>query len=164
MKRKMNTIKLKNNDYATVASRIKLFREDCPNGIIDTHYELEDSILIFTAKVTKDKSKKTSATSTGHAYGKLTSDKSFEKLETVAVGRALALLGYMASGEVASAEEMEEFNEYLLQKKEDALEELQSAKNIEELKEVFLNLGSLMADKEVIETKDKRKKELNENN
>ena len=40
--------------------------------------------------------------------------------ETIAVGRALALLGYASDGDIASSEEMEEF----LQHKEDKLQEL----------------------------------------
>lgn len=165
MKRKVNTIQLHNNEYATVATRIKLFREDCPNGIINTSFSSgDDDVIVFTAKVTKDKANKDSATATGHAYGKLKGDKVFEKLETVAVGRALANLGYMAGGEIASSEEMEEFYIYQQQKKEEAVEELRSAQTIEELKEIFMNLGGLMADKEIIKIKDERKKELNEDN
>ena len=165
MKRKVGTIKLKNNEYATVATRIKLFREDCPNGVINTTFSSgEDDVIVFTAKVTKDKSNKDSATSTGHAYGKLKGDKVFEKLETVAVGRALANLGYMAGGEIASSEEMEEFYIYKQQKKEEAIDELRNAQTIEELKEIFMNLGGLMADKEIIKTKDDRKKELTDEN
>ena len=34
--------------------------------------------------------------------------KQFEKQETIAVGRALAFAGYLASGDIATAEEMAE--------------------------------------------------------
>jgi hypothetical protein len=41
--------------------------------------------------------------------GKVSGEKALEKLESIAVGRALAFAGYLASGEIATAEEMERF-------------------------------------------------------
>ena len=40
---------------------------------------------------------------------KLGNQKAVEKCETVAVGRALAFAGYLATGEIATAEEMADF-------------------------------------------------------
>lgn len=165
MTRKAATMKLSGNDYAKVPERLKLFREDCPNGLIETSPDIkDDGQIIFTARVLKDKSREDSAEATGHALGKIGQAKAFEKLETIAIGRALATLGYLASGEIASAEEMEDFYEYKNTKIEEAIEHLSGSNTIDELKENFMSLGSLMAEKAVVEAKDKRKAELNENN
>lgn len=160
--KKLNTIDLKGKAYATVPTRIKEFRESCPNGLIESKPEfLADGKVMFTARILKDKSNSSSGESTGHAIGKLTGDKAFEKLETIAVGRALALLGFMASGEIASSEEMEEFNSYQVSKKETAIETINATKSVEELKKVFLSLsGGLMAENEVVEAKNAKYKEL----
>ena len=110
MVKKLATIKLQNKDYATVPTRIKEFREDCPKGVIVTESKTTaDGQKEFIATVYKDGSNRDVSSATGHSFGKLTEVKAFEKLETIAVGRALANLGYMASGDVASSEEMEEF-------------------------------------------------------
>ena len=112
-KMKVKTMDIKGNEYAKVAERVKQFREDCPNGLIETKPEIrEDGQIMFSVRILKDKSDTNSAEGTGHSLGKAVGDKAFEKLETIAVGRALAMLGYMSSGEIASSEEMEEFNAY----------------------------------------------------
>jgi len=164
MNKKLTTISLKGNDYARVAERIRKFREDCPNGLIETTPTITDDTIMFTARVLKDKAKETSAESTGHSYGKLTGDKAFEKHESVAVGRALANLGYLASGEIASAEEMEEFYAYREEQEreaiEDAIKKMDGAITLDELKTVFISLGTLMKNEKIIEAKDKRKEEI----
>jgi hypothetical protein len=91
--------------------------------------------------VLKDKGKEESAEATAHAIGENKGQKAFEKIESIAVGRALAMLGYMASGEIASSEEMEEFHEYLEDKKQEGLLELQAkcanAKTVEDIKAIY---------------------------
>jgi len=159
---KIKTIDLKGNDYAQVSERIKAFREDCPNGLIKTNYEIQDTTIIFTAIVVKDKAKKESAEATGHSYGSVKGVKQFEKLETIAVGRALALLGYLGSGEIASSEEMQEFYQYREEKIEEAILKLHTADKLDDLKEIFLSLGTLMSEPQVIEAKDVLKKKLSE--
>lgn len=117
MAKKLATIDLKGKAYATVPTRIKEFREMCPNGLIETKPNmLPDGRVIFATRILKDKSNPESGESTGNAIGYLNDptsgkaiEKAFEKLETISVGRALALLGFMASGDVASFEEMEDF-------------------------------------------------------
>lgn len=157
---KLKTIDLKGKEYAQVAERIKQFREDCPNGLIETVPTINADTIMFTARILKDKAKQTSAEGTGHSYGKLTGDKAFEKHETIAVGRALAMLGYMASGEVASFEEMDDFLEYQGEKVEKAILEMGQTKTLDELKTLFMGLGTLMKDPKIIEAKDERKEEL----
>lgn len=135
--KKVKTIDLKGNEYAKVADRIKEFREDCPNGLIETTPEIkENDVVMFRVRILKDKSNPDSAEATGHSIGKTGTQKAFEKLETIAVGRALSLLGYMASGEVASSEEMEEFLEAKEKKFKDFQDEVEAVKTVEELKKV----------------------------
>jgi hypothetical protein len=158
---RLKTMDLKGNDYAKVAERIRVFREDCPNGLIETKPALqEDGQILFTARILKDKANKNSGEGTGHSLGKNTGLKAFEKLETIAVGRALAMLGYMASGEIASNEEMEEFHAYREEKIHEAVKDMGSKESLEELKEYFMTLGSLMSDSRIIEAKDAKKAEL----
>lgn len=164
---KLQTLQLKGNEYATVPTRLKAFREDNSRGSVLTKYEFgQDGSLIFTAKIVKDKSDPTSAEATGHSFGKTTGEKAFEKLETIAVGRALSLLGYLNNGQVASTEEMQDFEEYKESQRLEAItaaiEQLDAAKSLEELRQTFVTLGNVINEKDVIEAKDRRKAELSE--
>lgn len=162
--KKTQTIDLKGKAYATVPARIKEFREANPNGLIETKPELLENEIMFSARILKDKSNPASGEATGHAIGKKTGDKAFEKLETIAVGRALALLGYMASGDIASSEEMEEFNDYKENQKIEAricaIEKLEECNTLEELQSVWKSLGVVIQDKEVVAKKDELKAKL----
>lgn len=159
---KLDTLNLQGKEYAQVSTRIVKFREDCPNGLIDTTPTvLDDGRLMFTARVLKDKARPESAEATGHAMGDNKGAKAFEKLETIAIGRALAMLGYMASGEVASSDEMEDFYAYREEQVDMAISRINTSETIDDLKSVFMDLGSLMAESEVIKAKDARKVALN---
>ena len=162
MVKKTKTMKVQGGaDYAQVHDRIKEFRTDCPNGSIETKPEmLDDGQMVFQATVIKDLSDESSARATGSSYGKSTGTKSFEKNETIAVGRALAFLGYGADGAIASSEEMEDFFAYKEEQKMEAITAMQKVKTLDELKTYFLSLGSLMADKAVIKAKDEMKVKL----
>lgn len=156
--KKAPTMSLQGKDYAKVADRMRLFREDNAKATVETSFQqLQDGQMVLRAIITKDDG----ASSTGQAMGKLSGAKAFEKLESIAVGRALAFLGYMASGEIASSEEMEEFIEYQNSKKEDAEVLLRQCENFEDLKKTFLSLGrGLMADNDLIDLKDELKTKL----
>lgn len=156
---KTPTIDLKGKNYATVPARIKEFREANPNGLIETKPEVQsDGQVIFSARILKDKSNPSSGESTGHSIGKLAGDKAFEKLETIAIGRALAILGYMASGDIASSEEMENFQEYQKDIKEKIILTLEETSDLEELSRVWSSLsGNHKVDKEILACKDKLK-------
>lgn len=159
--KKAQTMSLQGGEYAKVPERIRLFREDCPNGLIETTPTIQaDGSIIFKARILKDKSDLNSAEGTGHALGNNEKAKDFEKLETIAIGRALAILGYLASGEIASSEEMEDFMAYRDDKIEAAARRLKACETIDELKAEFMSLGALMAEKKIIEAKDERKVEL----
>ncbi len=162
VQKKSKTMNLpKGGEYAKVPDRIKEFRKDCPNGLIETKPTImDDGMIMFSARVLKDKSKPESAEGTGHAMGDSKDNKAFEKLETVAVGRALAMLGYLASGEVASSEEMDEFLNYRQQKIDEVIGTIKTFETLDELKKYFLSLGAMMAESEVIKAKDAKKLEL----
>ena len=142
MTRTTKTINLKGKQYAEVKERIKEFRADCPNGLIETNPTLQpDGQILFKARILKDKAVETSGEATGHSLGANKGDKAFEKLETIAIGRALAILGYASDGEIASSEEMEEFSLYQKEKLEEAIlagrERIEDAKTLQELKDIW---------------------------
>lgn len=135
------TINFKGNDYATVPQRLKQFRQDNPRSIVETKPEfMPDGTVVFSARIVRDKADESSAEATGHSYGKLGQDKAFEKLETIATGRALALLGYLNNGQVATTEEMEEFESYKAEQFESVMDEIKKAKKREEFTEILNKL------------------------
>lgn len=180
--RKVKTGKLGDRDYAFVPDRLKQFRSDFPHSKVETAYEFEpDKTVTFTVWVWKEKQDlldlmkngvtdkeilRSSADSNGTAKSKGeigVKDKDFEKLETVALGRALAILGYLMSGEIASFEEMEEYEKFRAQQAEeavrDAVESLNGAKTMDELKKAFV-ATKMMENPIIVAAKDKRKSEL----
>lgn len=161
--RKTKTTKLpKGGDYAYVADRLKEFRQDCPNGLIITTPTLTDDTVMFQVRILKDKAKPESAEATGTAFNKLGQPKVFEKTETQALGRALALLGYLASGEIASADEMEQYEEFKQARIDEVIGNIKNIDNINELKTYFISLGNLMANADIIKAKDEQKAALSE--
>lgn len=166
----VKTSKLGNTgvDYAKVPDRLKQFREENPRASIETKPTFnEDGSVFFSAKIVSDKTDAGSPEATGTAFynkAELNKVKSFEKLETISVGRALALLGYLNNGEVATTEEMDEFNTYKEQKLETAREEIivqiNDCKDLEELKKLFFSLDTMMSDEKIVTAKDIKKLEL----
>lgn len=171
-------------DYAKVADRIKIFWEENPNGKIDTEREdISENKVRFIARIWRDSKVildlatvgtdinivKLTANATASADAAKKGDKENEKLETVAVGRALAMLGYLASGEVASREEMEQFEAYKANLFQDeinkTIEEMKKAKTIDELRELYVSLSAeLRTNQEILNLKDELKKKLTEKN
>lgn len=149
MAKKTKTIKISGNiDYSKVTQRILEFRQANPHGDIKTEPTiLEDGQVMFKATIIRDKSDENSASATGHSLGLNKGVKAFEKLETIAVGRALAMLGYASDGEIASAEEMEEFKAYQQNKKaefdayiKETLDSIDETKTVDDLQDLFINL------------------------
>lgn len=150
MTKKVKTVKIGGGaDYAKVNDRLKAFRSDHPRAkIVTTPSKQDDGMVMFRADILVDKADEHSAESTGHALQTKTGTKDFEKLETIAVGRALALLGYGADGEIASSEEMEEFENFKNEKLEKVRELVENAKTTDELKTIWeehQGLGSVFA-------------------
>jgi len=103
--RKSQTIKIQGGaEYAKVATRLVEFHEDNPECSIETTVDFKDGWAMFRAEV-----KCPRGTFSAHSLGNAKAAKAFEKLESIAVGRALAYAGYMASGEIASFEEMQAY-------------------------------------------------------
>lgn len=168
MTEKKASMKFGEKEYRFVPDRIKQFREENPRGDIDTNPTFhEDGSLTFKAIATRDVTQP-SARGSGTAHysaEEMKPKKAFEKLETISVGRALSMLGYLNDGQVASTEEMEEFNDYkadlLAEAIQAAIQSFNDAKTIDELKKAFI-ASELMFEDEVIAAKDKRKSELSE--
>lgn len=143
--RTAKTIDFKGRQYAQVKDRLKEFRQDNPNALVETTPIFqEDGSLMFKARLLKDKADPASAEATGHAYAKqekVDNEKGFEKLETIAVGRALALIGYGSDGEIASSDEMEEFIAYQESQKLESVmawtEKMTDAKTLAELAAIW---------------------------
>lgn len=165
---KVKTINLSGKEYAQVKDRLKVFREQCPNGLIETTPTITETHIVFKARILRDKANPHSPEATGHSMASVKDSekvKAFEKLESIAIGRALAVMGFMGDGEIASSEEMEEFIEYNEQKKLEALEEatekINSCTSMEELKEVWTEFnGEIKVALEPI--KESKKNQLNE--
>lgn len=162
-------------EYAKVNDRLLEFRQDCPKGSIVTSFqmvpftEVDGKVItriIFKSHIVKDRGDSTSAEATGHATGKDDgTEKVFEKLETIATGRALALLGYGAKGEIASSEEMEEFLADKQEKLAEALfecsESIGNCESVESLKSYWTSLSAeLINNKVLIEAKNTKYREL----
>lgn len=158
-------MKFGDKDYKLVPDRLKQFREENPRASIETEPTFNaDGSITFKATIVKDQADEYSAKATGTARyteAELKLKKAFEKLETISIGRSLSNLGYLNDGRIASTEEMDEFNDYKKTKVEEAIMELEACTTLDELKAKFLSLGNLMTETQVVQTKDRRKVELN---
>jgi hypothetical protein len=98
------------DDYVPVNERVQEFHRTHPEGIVTTEVlEADDQVVRVKATVFRTPNV---PLATGHAEerrGKR-DDKVLEKCESTAVGRALALGGFLASKSIASREEMESFH------------------------------------------------------
>ena len=184
--KQVKTTKIKGNvDYAKVADRLLEFRSQNPRSKISIKYSYDEAgNLTHTARIWKDKTEcyellkagvnaeaiAESADAEASAFmfaEQLKKEKGFEKNESIAVGRALAILGYAVSGEIASSEEMEEFEDWKNQQAEESrakvLESTTNAKSIDELLAIWKSLTKeQQLDKEIAARKDAKKGELSE--
>ena len=184
--KQVKTTKIKGNvDYAKVADRLLEFRSQNPRSKISIKYLYDEAgNLTHTARIWKDKTEcyellkagvnaeaiAESADAEASAFmfaEQLKKEKGFEKNESIAVGRALAILGYAVSGEIASSEEMEEFEDWKNQQAEESrakvLGSITNAKSIDELLAIWKSLTKeQQLDKEIAARKDAKKGELSE--
>lgn len=134
-------MKFGDKDYALVPDRLKQFREENPRGSIETQETYNpDNSITFRATIVRDLADENSAKATGSARyteAELKRPKSFEKLETISIGRALSNLGYLNDGRIASTEEMEEFYGIKADKIREAVDE---AKSVEDLMVIFKDM------------------------
>ena len=102
------TIKIHNNDYATVALRIGIFRRNLGTAatISTTMIHQDDKKVIVRAEVFIDnKLVSTGLAEELRAASRINQFSALENAETSAVGRALALLG-LTNDRIASADEV----------------------------------------------------------
>lgn len=100
-------------NYADVKERIRAFRSVYPEGAISTKIiELDDQHCVVKADIFNENG---SLLATGTAQERIATtkfkDKVVEVAETSAIGRALGVAGFGIEGGVASAQDMERFNE-----------------------------------------------------
>lgn len=94
-------------DYVPVHKRIEKYHEEHKENMsIDTKFEINGNIVNFKATVVTKK-----WTFTWSSFWTANKEKAFEKLETVAVWRALAFAWYEVKDWIASKEEMQNFQD-----------------------------------------------------
>lgn len=98
--------------YVRVNTRLEEFWAKYPEGrLITDAVEMQDGKMKIVASLFRD-AKDEKPASTGHAFLlAFDGDKVGEYTETVAVGRALALMGFQVEKSIATAEEMQRFKE-----------------------------------------------------
>ena len=111
----MKTISLQGKQYAQVKDRIAEAHKTNEKLTIKTKVKEISTeewikVFLFTAKVVLDK-----WTYIWHSLNSIKTKKDFEKWETIAVGRALAFAWYLSDWEVASFEEMKDYEEWAIE-------------------------------------------------
>lgn len=106
---KLEGIPVKGKNYVEVNTRVKAFRELCPEGMISTEIiEMADGVVTIKATIATEEGR---IVSTGLAQEKESSSfinktSYIENCETSAVGRALGFLGIGIDGSMCSADEL----------------------------------------------------------
>lgn len=191
--KRVATKRMGNFDMASAGDRILAFWEKNPKGKIFTDKDGKDGdgLKVFTSYIWKDnatwlealKNMPASVTKEVAEYILLMSadtnapakqpegkegKKDFEKLDTVSVGRALAKLGYLKDGQIASDEELEDrqyYKEYMeerVEKESDtAILMMSECKDLNALQTVWASIpGNIKVVKRVAEKKEEYKNEL----
>lgn len=166
-------------DYAKVTDRLEAFRINHPNSKILTSYKNENNKVVFKAFLWRDKTEVTqllingmskelvylTADAEATAQKTITNDKDFEKLETMAIGRALSNLGYSSTGKIADykTNELDKYKDELYQDSVDsAIDGLQNCKTLDELKANYQALNPVLRiDKTIKVITEEIKKKLN---
>lgn len=176
--KKTNEVKKICIDYAKVTDRLEAFRTNHPNSKILTSYKNENNKVVFKAFLWRDKTEVIQSLANGiskdliyltadaeaTAQKTITNDKDFEKLETMAIGRALSNLGYSSTGKIAEhkTNELDKYKDELYQKAVDnAISDLQICKTLVELKETYQALNPVLrTDKTIKVITEETKKRL----
>jgi len=162
-----------------VTDRLEAFRTNHPNSKILTSYKTENNKVVFKAFLWRDKTEVIQSLANGiskeliyltadaeaTAQKTITSDKDFEKLETMAIGRALSNLGYSSTGKIAESmvSELDQYKDELYQDSVDsAIDRLQNCKTLDELKANYQALNPVLRiDKTIKVITEEIKKKLN---
>ena len=148
-------------DYAKVTDRLEAFRVNHPNSKILTSYKNENNKTVFKAFLWRDKTELVQSLVNGvskeliyltadaeaTAQKTITNDKDFEKLETMAIGRALSNLGYSSTGTIAESmvSELDKYKDELYQDSVDStIDGLQNCKTLDELKSNYQALNPVL--------------------
>ena len=159
--KKTNEVKKICIDYAKVTDRLEAFRTNHPNSKILTSYKNENNKVVFKAFLWRDKTEVIQSLANGipkeliyltadaeaTAQKTITNDKDFEKLETMAIGRALSNLGYSSTGSIAEStiSELNKYKDELYQDSVDsAIDRLQNCKTLDELKSNYQALNPVL--------------------
>lgn len=166
-------------DYAKVTDRLEAFRVNHPNSKILTSYKNENNKTVFKAFLWRDKTEVIQSLANGvskeliyltadaeaTAQKTITNDKDFEKLETMAIGRALSNLGYSSTGTIAESmiSELDKYKDELYQDSVDStIDGLQNCKTLDELKTNYQALNPVLRiDKTIKAITEEIKKKLN---
>lgn len=131
-------------NYVWVNTRIEQFHEKYKKWSIETFFDINGNIVIFTAKVSLWEENRVF---TGHSFGTVGKEKAFEKLETVAVGRALAFAWFETKEWIASREEMEEFEDKkIVSEIDDIIHKMYKCKTPNELQTLWETAKQLKPD------------------
>ena len=177
--KKTNEVKKICIDYAKVTDRLEAFRINHPNSKILTSYKNENNKVVFKAFLWRDKTEVIQSLTNGvskeliyltadaeaTAQKTITNDKDFEKLETMAIGRALSNLGYSSTGKIAD-HKMNELDKYKDELYQDSInstiDRLQNCKTLDELKVNYQALNPVLRiDKTIKVITEEIKKKLN---
>lgn len=159
--KKTNEVKKICIDYAKVTDRLEAFRTNHPNSKILTSFKNENNKVVFKAFLWRDKTEVIQSLANGipkeliyltadaeaTAQKTITNDKDFEKLETMAIGRALSNLGYSSTGSIAEStiSELNKYKDELYQDSVDsAIDRLQNCKTLDELKSNYQALNPVL--------------------
>lgn len=177
--KKTNEVKKICIDYAKVTDRLEAFRANHPNSKILTSYKNENNKVVFKAFLWRDKTEVIQSLANGvtkeviyltadaeaTAQKTITNDKDFEKLETMAIGRALSNLGYSSTGKIAESmiSELDKYKDELYRDSVDgAIDRLQNCKTLDELKANYQALNPVLRiDKTIKVITEEIKKKLN---
>ena len=102
------TIKIHNNDYATVALRIGIFRRNLGTAATiksDIVFQDDKKVIVKAEVFIANKLVSTGLSEELRAASRINQTSALENAETSAVGRALAMLG-LTNDKIASAEEV----------------------------------------------------------
>ena len=103
-----HTIKIHNNDYATVALRIGIFRRNLGTAATiksDIVFQDDKKVIVKAEVFIANKLVSTGLSEELRAASRINQTSALENAETSAVGRALAMLG-LTNDKIASAEEV----------------------------------------------------------
>jgi hypothetical protein len=107
----IKTINLKGRPYAQVGDRVNAFNKAHKNGSIRTDLNVTGNTAVVKATVVPDVENEKRYFQGSALSVSLNEEKGLEKLETTAVGRALAMAGFATDGQIVTYEEMQRFEE-----------------------------------------------------